>query len=356
MSPIESEIRNIFSDISSNDEFVAGSNKELKILRISSSTDQITIEVDSTNLRFKDKKLVDKLFSANWQGSGPAPILDFKRNLNTPGASASPQSPNNLISGYGLKRDPEAIPGIAKIVVVASGKGGVGKSTVSANLAVALATRGHKTGLLDADLQGPSIPTLMNTEGTLEILPDGKISPKESFGIKITSFGNIIGKDTPFISRGPVLSKSFDRLLHKTAWGDLDYLVIDLPPGTGDIQISLLEAINIDHAIIVTTPQNIALLDAHKGLSMFEKLEIPVLGVVENMSYHICSNCGHQDHIFGNDIKDFLEERQIPLLTRIPLNSHIGASAASKHPIAVSDNHLLSQPFDTLAQRLQEEW
>ena len=186
------------------------------------------------------------------------------------------------------------------IIAVASGKGGVGKSTTSTNLALALVAEGARVGILDADIYGPSIPRMLGLSGRPES-PDGKrIIPMRAHGVQTMSIGFLIEEDTPMIWRGPMTTQALQQMLSDTMWDDLDYLIIDLPPGTGDIQLTLCQRVPLSAALIVTTPQDIALLDARKGLKMFEKVEVPVLGIVENMAVHVCSNCGHAEHIFGS--------------------------------------------------------
>jgi ATP-binding protein involved in chromosome partitioning len=192
------------------------------------------------------------------------------------------------------------IPGVRNVVAVASGKGGVGKSTISANLAVALARAGARVGLLDADIYGPSVPTLFHLKGHRLAGEDDKILPAESHGLKIVSIGFLLEDDTPVIWRGPMLMKALEQFLHGTKWGELDYLVIDLPPGTGDVQISLVQMTPVAGAVVVTTPQDLALIDVKKAVRMFEKVGVPILGVVENMSYFLCPHCAGRSEIFGH--------------------------------------------------------
>ena len=186
------------------------------------------------------------------------------------------------------------------IIAVASGKGGVGKSTVAVNLALALAAEGATVGILDADIYGPSQPTMLGLQGQRPTSPDGKtLDPMVAHGVQAMSIGFLIDMEQPMVWRGPMVTQALEQLLRDTHWKDLDYLVVDMPPGTGDIQLTLAQKVPVTGAVIVTTPQDIALLDARKGLKMFEKVNVPILGIVENMSTHVCSNCGHEEHIFG---------------------------------------------------------
>ncbi|HEY0905892.1 MAG TPA: iron-sulfur cluster carrier protein ApbC, partial [Methylophilus sp.] len=203
------------------------------------------------------------------------------------------------IVAHSVQRGVNLLPNVKNVIAVASGKGGVGKSTTAANLALALAAEGATVGLLDADIYGPSQPQMLGISGRPDSSDGKSIEPMRAHGIQAMSIGFLVDTDTPMVWRGPMVTGALEQLLRDTRWQDLDYLVIDLPPGTGDIQLTLAQKIPVTGAIIVTTPQDIALLDARKGLKMFEKVGIPILGIVENMSTHICSNCGHEEHIFG---------------------------------------------------------
>lgn len=229
------------------------------------------------------------------------------------------------------------LPGVKNIVAVASGKGGVGKSTVAANLALALAAEGANVGVLDADIYGPSQPRMLGIEGRPES-PDGRsIEPMMNHGVQVMSIGFLVGEDTPMIWRGPMVTQALTQLLNDTRWRDLDYLVIDLPPGTGDIQLTLAQRVPVAGAVIVTTPQDIALADARKGLKMFEKVSVPVLGIVENMSVHVCSHCGHTEHIFGTGGGARMAEQYgVKLLGELPLDVHIREEADSGRPTVVA--------------------
>ena len=193
------------------------------------------------------------------------------------------------------------MPGVKNIIAVASGKGGVGKSTLSVNLALALSAEGARVGILDADIYGPSQPRMLGISGKPQSKDGKSLEPMESYHLQAMSIGFLIDEESPMIWRGPMVTQALEQLLKDTKWEDLDYLIIDMPPGTGDTQLTLAQKVPVSGSVIVTTPQDIALLDARKAYKMFEKVEIPVLGVVENMSTHICSNCGHEEHIFGAD-------------------------------------------------------
>lgn len=230
------------------------------------------------------------------------------------------------------------LPNVKNIIAVASGKGGVGKSTTSANLALALAAEGATVGLLDADIYGPSQPQMLGISGRPESLDGKSMEPMEAHGIQAMSIGFLIDTDTPMVWRGPMVTGALEQLLRDTKWRDLDYLVIDLPPGTGDIQLTLAQKIPVTGAIIVTTPQDIALLDARKGLKMFEKVSIPILGIVENMSTHICSKCGHEEHIFGAGGGELMaKDYNVDLLGSLPLDMSIRMQADSGKPTVTAD-------------------
>jgi len=203
------------------------------------------------------------------------------------------------VVAHSVQKSLKPIDSVKNIIAVASGKGGVGKSTVAVNLALALAAEGAMVGVLDADIYGPSQPRMLGVSGQPESKDGKSLEPIENYGIQAMSIGFLIDEETPMIWRGPMVTQALEQLLNDTNWADLDYLVIDLPPGTGDTQLTLAQKVPVSGAVIVTTPQDIALLDARKGFKMFEKVEVPVLGIVENMSTHICSSCGHEEHIFG---------------------------------------------------------
>ena len=241
---------------------------------------------------------------------------------------------------------------VRNVIAVASGKGGVGKSTVSANLALALSVEGANAGVLDADIYGPSQPRMLGVGGRPETKDGKSLEPMNSYHVQVMSIGFLIEEDTPMIWRGPMVTQALEQLLQDTQWRDLDYLIIDLPPGTGDIQLTLAQKVPVSGAVIVTTPQDIALLDARKALKMFEKVEIPVLGIVENMSTHICSNCGHEEHIFGEGGgKRMSVEYSVEHLGDIPLDGRIRSDADGGRPTVVADpDGSLAQAYRTIAR------
>lgn len=228
---------------------------------------------------------------------------------------------------------------VRNILAVASAKGGVGKSTTAANLALALAAEGARVGVLDADIYGPSQPRMLGVAGRRPESPDGKtVTPLYNHGVQIMSIGFLVEEDTPMVWRGPMVTQALTQLLTETRWDDLDYLVVDMPPGTGDIQLTLSQKVPVAGAVVVTTPQDIATLDARKGIRMFQKVNVPVLGVLENMSIHICGQCGHEDHIFGaGGGARLADEEGVALLGSLPLDTAIREQADGGKPTLVSD-------------------
>ncbi len=257
------------------------------------------------------------------------------------------------IVSHAVQKNLKPMPGVKNIIAIASGKGGVGKSTTAVNLALALSAEGVRVGLLDADIYGPSLPLMLGVGGRPET--DGKsIQPIEAHGLQSMSIGYLIEEDTPMIWRGPMVTGALQQLLNDTRWNDLDYLIIDLPPGTGDVQLTLAQQIPVSGAVIVTTPQDIALLDAQKGLKMFEKVGVPVLGIVENMSVHICSHCGHAEPIFGTGGGQKMAQKYgVELLGSLPLDIRIREQADGGHPTVIADpDSTAAQMYRSIARRM----
>ena len=228
-------------------------------------------------------------------------------------------------------------PRVRNVIAVGSGKGGVGKSTTAVNLALALHAEGARVGILDADVYGPSIPTMLGLSGKPESPDNKSIEPMRAFGVEAMSIGFLVDADTPMIWRGPMATSALTQLFNDTRWDDLDYLLIDLPPGTGDIQLTLAQKIPVAGAVIVTTPQDIATLDAKKALKMFQKVEVPVLGIIENMALHVCSNCGHEEHLFGEGGGQRMAAQYgVDLLGSLPLDISIREQGDVGRPIMVA--------------------
>ena len=284
------------------------------------------------------------------ENSNLPPVMDASAKVeadpnNPPIQKAAPQ-----------QRDVAAHARIQNVILVSSGKGGVGKSTTTVNLALALQQLGLKVGVLDADIYGPSIPTMLGNAGKTPQIENEHFVPLEAHGLAVLSIGHLIGEhNTPVAWRGPKATGALMQLFNQTLWPDLDVLVIDMPPGTGDIQLTLAQRIPVTGAIIVTTPQNVALLDAVKGIELFNKVNIPVLGVVENMSTHICSNCGHEEQIFGTGGGDKISEQyQIPLLGRLPLDVKIRENADQGQPSVVAQD-AAAQSYVQIAQAMLQQ-
>ncbi len=254
-------------------------------------------------------------------------------------AQSQKTSPGQPVGGKAAGATPPSLmPGVKSIIAVASGKGGVGKSTTSVNIALGLASGGHKVGLLDADIYGPSMPRMMGITGR-PASADGKtLDPMENFGIKVMSMGFLVEEDTPMIWRGPMVQSALEQMMRDVNWGDLDVLVVDMPPGTGDIQLTMAQRVPLTGSIIVSTPQDIALLDARKGLNMFRKVDVPVFGLIENMSYYICPKCGDRAEIFGHGgAKSEADRLGMDFLGEVPLHIAIRETSDGGTPIVVSD-------------------
>ena len=254
------------------------------------------------------------------------------------GVKAAHVTVDSRIVTHGVQKGVKPIPGVKNIIAVASGKGGVGKSTTAVNLALALSAEGARAGILDADIYGPSQPRMLGSRAKPESKDGRRMEPVPSYHLQSMSIGYLIDEETPMIWRGPMVTQALEQLLRDTNWQDLDYLVVDLPPGTGDIQLTLAQKVPVTGAVIVTTPQDIALLDARKGLKMFEKVSVPVLGIVENMSLHVCTNCGHVDHIFGiGGGARMAEQYGVRLLGELPLDARVREEADGGRPTVAAE-------------------
>ncbi len=256
-----------------------------------------------------------------------------------------------------IQHGPAGVPGVAHIIAVASGKGGVGKSTVAVNLALALVALGKRVGLMDCDVYGPSVPLMLGLHERPKSTDERRIIPLEKFGLKIISLGLFVEDRTPIIWRGPMINKLLTQFLREVDWGELDFLVLDLPPGTGDAQLTIVQQVPLSGGVIVTTPQDVALLDVKRGITMFQQVNAPVLGVIENMSYHVCSGCGDRAEIFGHGGgREMAQQFNIPLLGEIPLVGEIRAAADAGTPLVQAQpKHPQTQAFIAIAQNLLDE-
>ena len=322
MSLSEADVRAILAKIvdpNTGKDFIA--SRAVKAVQVSGSAVSLEIE-----LGYPGKSQFEPIRRQ---------VLEALKAAGAPGASVTVRS---KVVSHAVQRGVKLIPGIKNIIAIASGKGGVGKSTTAVNLALALLAEGASVGILDADIYGPSQPMMLGIAGRPESKDGKSLEPMEGHGLQAISIGFLIDVDTPMVWRGPMVTQALEQLLKDTRWRELDYLVVDLPPGTGDIQLTLAQKVPVTGTVIVTTPQDIALIDARKGLKMFEKVGIPILGIVENMSIHVCPQCGHESHIFGEGgaarmCKDYGTE----LLGQLPLDGSIREQADSGKPTLVSD-------------------
>lgn len=272
-----------------------------------------------------------------------------------PGVASVDAKVTIKIVAHAVQRNLKPLPGVKNIIAVASGKGGVGKSTTAVNLALALAQEGASVGLLDADIYGPSIPQMLGLAGRQPESADGKsMDPLTAYGVQTMSIGYMVDVDSPMVWRGPMVTQALEQLLNQTHWKDLDYLIVDMPPGTGDTQLTLAQKVPVTGAVIVTTPQDIALIDARKGLKMFDKVGIPILGLVENMSIHICSKCGHEEHIFGHGGGEKMcQDYDTELLGSLPLELSIRELADAGKPTVVgAPDSRAADIYRAIARRL----
>ncbi len=313
----------------------------------SKSVRSLTVDGDRVQV------MVEVGYPVQTLGEGVRQALE--QDLKAAGVTALSVSVLGKVKAHKVQSGLTPLKGIRNVIAVASGKGGVGKSTTAVNLALALQAEGARVGILDADIYGPSQPTMLGIQGNPETHEDGQsMKPLMGHGLQVMSVGFLIDPDQPMVWRGPMVTQALEQLLRDTHWDDLDYLIVDMPPGTGDVQLTLAQKVPVTGAVIVTTPQDIALLDARKGFKMFEKVGVPILGVVENMSTHVCSHCGHEEPIFGKGgaarmCADFGTE----LIGALPLDIRIRQETDGGCPTVVaSPDSSLSQTYRTIAQRV----
>ena len=334
---VQAALKNLI-DPNTKKDFVAG--KSVKNIKVNGS--DVSLEI---LLGYPAKSVWDEI---------RAMVEDHLRGA-LPGAGKISVTVTSKVVSHAVQRGVKLVDGVKNIIAVASGKGGVGKSTTAVNLALALAAEGARVGMLDADIYGPSQPTMLGISGKPESRDGQSIEPMQGHGLQAMSIGFMIeGDDVPMVWRGPMVTQALDQLLRQTHWDNLDYLVVDLPPGTGDIQLTLAQKVPVTGAVIVTTPQDIALMDARKGLKMFEKVDIKILGIVENMSTHICSKCGHEEHIFGaGGGEKMCADYNVEFLGSLPLDIRIREQADSGKPTVVADpDGKIAREYKQIARRV----
>jgi ATP-binding protein involved in chromosome partitioning len=334
---VQSALKNLI-DPNTQKDFVSG--KSVKNIKVSGSDVSLDIL-----LGYPAKSVWDEIRA----------MVEAHLKVALPSVGKVSANVSSKVVPHAVQRGVKLVEGVKNIITVASGKGGVGKSTTAVNLALALAAEGARVGILDADIYGPSQPTMLGISGQ-PVSKDGKsMEPMINHNLQSMSIGYMIAdNDSPMIWRGPMVTQALDQLLRQTHWDNLDYLIVDLPPGTGDIQLSLAQSVPVTGAVIVTTPQDIALMDARKGLKMFEKVGVKIVGIVENMSTHICSNCGHEEHIFGaGGGAKMCADYNVELLGSLPLDITIREQADSGKPTVVADPEgNISKIYKQIARRI----
>ncbi|MEM6887925.1 MAG: Mrp/NBP35 family ATP-binding protein [Pseudomonadota bacterium] len=342
---VQAALKSISDPVSDNDLMAAGLIKALNVGEDGSVRFVMEVSPSQADLYSTVKDAAEAAVKA----AGASAVNVVMTAHSTPAAPPD-LKPRRAAEPTG----PQKVPGIDRIIAIASGKGGVGKSTISANLACALAAEGRRVGLLDADVYGPSQPRMLGVSGR-PASPDGKtILPMRNFGVTMMSIGLMTNDDQAVVWRGPMLMGALQQMLSQVQWGALDVLMVDLPPGTGDVQMTLAQKAKVDGAVVVSTPQDVALMDARKGIDMFKQLNTPIVGMIENMSTHICSNCGHEEHVFGHGgVAAEAEKLNVPLLAEIPLHLDIRLAADGGAPIVASKpDSPQAAAFRAVAQRL----
>ena len=341
MSFTEADVQNALKELidpNTRKDFVSG--KSIKNVKVSGS--DVTLEVQ---LGYPARSVWDEIRA----------MVEGHLKSALPGVGKVSASVSSKVVPHAVQRGVKLVEGVKNIIAVASGKGGVGKSTTAVNLALALAAEGARVGMLDADIYGPSQPTMLGITGQPDSADGKSLQPMSNYGLQAMSVGFLIdANDTPMIWRGPMVTQALEQLLRQTKWDNLDYLVVDLPPGTGDIQLTLAQKVPVTGAVIVTTPQDIALMDARKGLKMFEKVGIKIVGIVENMSTHICSKCGHEEHIFGaGGGEKMCADYNVEFLGGLPLDIRIREQTDSGKPTVVADpDGNIAKVYKQIARRI----
>jgi ATP-binding protein involved in chromosome partitioning len=341
MSFNETDVQNALKNLvdpNTKKDFVSG--KSVKNVKISGS--DVTLDIQ---LGYPAKSVMEELRA----------MVEAHLKTSLSGVGKIGVNVTSKVVPHAVQRGVKLVEGVKNIIAVASGKGGVGKSTTAVNLALALAAEGARVGVLDADIYGPSQPTMLGISGQPKSVDGKSLEPMTNHGLQAMSIGFMIdGEDTPMVWRGPMVTQALEQLLHQTHWDNLDYLVVDLPPGTGDIQLTLAQKVPVTGAVIVTTPQDIALMDARKGLKMFEKVGIKIVGIVENMSTHICSKCGHEEHIFGaGGGEKMCADYNVEFLGGLPLDIRIREQADSGNPTVIADpDGKIAKTYKQIARRI----
>lgn len=323
-----------------------------RVLRCDATEELLVVTLDSSDVSLENRLELEDSLTDLLRASQAKIELVFKKSKPSTKRRV-PEVQHEKTGAFGLNLNRIAIPHVKNVICVASGKGGVGKSTISANLALSLRKQGRQVGIVDADLYGPSQAKIFGVEDQTLHVRDGKIDPIDTQGIKCLSFASVQSGDVPLIWRGPMISKALTQFFYQTNWGELDYLIVDLPPGTGDIQMTLVEKLPIRGAVIVSSPQDLALIDAAKAVQMFRKLDIPILGLIENMSVFICENCDHPNHIFGEQgAQEFAKKYEIPFLCDVPLRAKLRALCDAGDLTSISSDETLGRPFHSAALQI----